>query len=204
MMPAPKQAPAGFEVSFDRVTLRVPSGREMVEILREVSFRIAPGSFVCVLGTSGAGKSTIVRLLLGETPPTEGRILLDGQPPSHNDLASIGYVPQNNIVHESLTVGKALTYAARLRRPDETPDIEIAAAIVEVEKALGIESRHDIQIARLSGGRSNGSVLPRKCSPAPGCWWSTRRPAVSILRPISASCAIWPSWPGTRAPPSSA
>ncbi len=151
-MSSPIQAPSGFHICFDNVTFRVPSGRDTVEILREVSFQLAPGSFVCLLGTSGAGKSTLVRLLLGEAQPTEGRILIDGRPPSRDDFKLIGYVPQNNIVHEALTVGKALTYAARLRRPDDTSDREIADAVREVEKALGIESRHDIQIARLSGG----------------------------------------------------
>ncbi len=149
---SPTPAPAGFHVCFDKVTFRVPTGRGTVEILRDVSFQLAPGSFVCLLGTSGAGKSSLVRLLLGEDRPTEGRILIDGRPPAREDFESIGYVPQNNIVHEALTVGKALTYAARLRRPDDTSDREIADAVREVEKTLGIESRHDIQIARLSGG----------------------------------------------------
>lgn len=151
-MSSPIPAPDGFHVCFDKVTLRVPTGRGTVEILRDVSFQLAPGSFVCLLGTSGAGKSSLVRLLLGEDRPTEGRILIDGRPPTREDFESIGYVPQNNIVHEALTVGKALTYAARLRRPDDTSDTEIADAVREVEKTLGIESRHDIQIARLSGG----------------------------------------------------
>jgi ABC-type multidrug transport system ATPase subunit len=147
-------APKGLHVWFDKVDLRLPTAGGSVEILKEISFQLAPGSFVCLLGSSGAGKSSLVRLLLGDVQAAAGRILFDGRTPTQEDFESIGYVPQNPIVHGALTVGKALAYAARLRRPDNTPDSDIAEAVREVEKALGIESRHDLPIASLSGGES--------------------------------------------------
>ena len=153
-MTTPSPAPTGFDVRFDAVTFSVPTPRGHRELMKGVSFQLTPGSFVCVLGLSGAGKTTLVRLLLGEIQPSQGQILFDGHAPSPADLESVGYVPQKAIVHEALTVGSALTYAARLRRPDDVSDAEIAEAVREVETALGIESRHDIRLGQLSGGEA--------------------------------------------------
>jgi ABC-type glutathione transport system ATPase component len=50
------------------------------EALRDISFSIAPGEALGVIGASGAGKTTLLNLVLGLEEPTEGRILLDGEP----------------------------------------------------------------------------------------------------------------------------
>lgn len=64
------------ELVFDHVTFRYP-GAEMAA-LEDVSFRIAPGETVAVVGRNGAGKSTLVKLIARLYDPTGGRILLDG------------------------------------------------------------------------------------------------------------------------------
>ena len=66
----------GGELVFDAVTFRYP-GRES-DALTEVSFRIAPGETIAVVGRNGAGKSTLIKLVTRLYDPTAGRILLDG------------------------------------------------------------------------------------------------------------------------------
>lgn len=48
--------------------------------IRSISFSVAPGEFVCIVGPSGSGKSTLLQILAGLLPPTKGRVLLAGQP----------------------------------------------------------------------------------------------------------------------------
>ena len=77
--------------------------------LRDVSFEIPEGEFVVVLGTSGSGKSTLLRCLNGLTAPTEGRIVVGGEPVSgpREDIAMV--FQQHNIIGQMSAYGNALT-----------------------------------------------------------------------------------------------
>ncbi len=68
--------PEDDAVAFDGVGFSYPGGEE---ILRDVSFRIATGEHVCIVGPSGAGKTTLFRLLLGFMPPGSGTITVQGE-----------------------------------------------------------------------------------------------------------------------------
>ncbi|MFE9173877.1 ABC transporter ATP-binding protein [Streptomyces kebangsaanensis] len=68
-------APAGRDVHADRVRFGY---REGVDVLREVSLKVAPGTRLALVGPSGAGKSTLGRLLAGIYAPREGRVALGG------------------------------------------------------------------------------------------------------------------------------
>ncbi len=83
----------------------------------KVSFEIAPGEIVGLLGHNGAGKSTIMKILTGYLRPCEGRIELEGQNIWPNISASqtkIGYLPENNILYDEMTVVDYLVYAGTL------------------------------------------------------------------------------------------
>ena len=64
--------------ALDRVSLIL--GKPAVAVLEDVTFSIAPGEAVCLVGPSGGGKSTILNLLAGLVAPTAGRVLWDGKP----------------------------------------------------------------------------------------------------------------------------
>jgi ABC-type multidrug transport system ATPase subunit len=137
--------------------LAVSAGNSGPELLKDISLSVKPGEFVCVLGPSGAGKTTLVRALLGQLTPSKGEIRfgslrVSGDSELLNGL--IGYVPQKEIVHDELPVGRALKYAAKLRLPPSMSRQEIVERIRAIEKDVGIDHRHDTPVGNLSGGES--------------------------------------------------
>ena len=65
-------------LSVDHVSYQYPS--EDLDIIDELSFDVEPGSFHCILGVSGCGKSTIFRMTNGLLQPKKGTIYVNGQP----------------------------------------------------------------------------------------------------------------------------
>lgn len=73
-------------------------------VLDGVSFSASGGSILCLLGPSGAGKTTLIRLLLGAIPADGGSITIDGRSvPNLEVLKNIGYMPQNDALYDDLT-----------------------------------------------------------------------------------------------------
>lgn len=124
-------------------------------ILDDVSISIQPKEFVALVGGSGAGKSTLMNALSGFVP-AEGRVLVNGDDLYANFAAyrsTLGYVPQDDIIHGQLTARGALTYAARLRLPDATPQEisqRVTDALAQVEMTEHADSK---PVSRLSGGQ---------------------------------------------------
>jgi branched-chain amino acid transport system ATP-binding protein len=91
-------------------------------ILQGLSLAIAPGETVAVLGRNGVGKTTLVRSIIGFTPPARGRIFLNdnivsGLAPERIARRGVALVPQGRRIFRSLTVEETLSIAAR-RRPE--------------------------------------------------------------------------------------
>ncbi len=153
----------------EEVLLRLPGtgGAEVVArdltrqagdltILDGVSLRFMERELVALVGLSGAGKSTLLNALTGFRPADSGEVLINGLNLYENRdhfRSLIGYVPQRDIVHQSLTVFEALDYAARLRLPPGTSEADRHARIQEVLADLGLEERRDTRISNLSGGQ---------------------------------------------------
>lgn len=78
-----------------------------------VSFAVAPGEVVGLLGANGAGKTTTIRMLLGLIRPTTGLALLNGGPPNRSNRAQLGYVPQGLGLYPDLTVAENVTFSAQ-------------------------------------------------------------------------------------------
>jgi ABC-type multidrug transport system ATPase subunit len=116
---------------------------------------------IALMGPSGAGKTTLLLALNGYLPPTSGVVRINGE-----DLyniydtlrGSIGYVPQDDLVHPELTVWEAVKYSAKFRLPPDYTEAEIDARVEQTIKDLGLEGVKNLQIGRpekkiLSGGQ---------------------------------------------------
>lgn len=145
----------------ENLIVEVGEGDGIKRLLDDVSFTVYPTEFVGLLGPSGAGKTTLLMALIGYLRPAHGRTLLNG-----DDLAAsfdryrnaIGYVPQEDIIHDELTVFEALYYTAKLRLPADTRDAEIFRRIDAILADLEISETRDIRIGSperkgISGGQ---------------------------------------------------
>src|SRR5207302_2302104 len=77
MMEAPKRA-RKVVMDVRSITKSLPLARENIEILKGISFQIASGEFVSIVGPSGSGKSTLLGIIAGLDNPTTGQVLIDG------------------------------------------------------------------------------------------------------------------------------
>jgi ABC-type multidrug transport system ATPase subunit/pSer/pThr/pTyr-binding forkhead associated (FHA) protein len=153
-----------YEIEAWDLFLQVPDrdnkGQQKV-LLDHVSFKALPGDMIALMGPSGAGKTTLLLTLNGYLPPTSGQVRINGE-----DLysiydalrGSIGYVPQDDIVHPELTVFEAVKYSARFRLPPDYSDQEIDQRVEQTLRDLGLEAVQNLQIGKpekkvLSGGQ---------------------------------------------------
>lgn len=132
------------------------SGGGLIKLLDNVSLSIQPNEFVGLLGPSGAGKSTFMDALNGMRPASGGSVLINNLDLyQHLDSIkqSIGYVPQDDIIHRELTVYRTLYYVAKLRLSGDVSKQEINQIIEEVMDVTGLSERRDVPINQLSGGQ---------------------------------------------------
>src|SRR5262249_20953152 len=146
------------QVTLEARHVTVAVGRR--RLLDPVSFTLLPGELVGLMGPSGAGKTMLLNALNGYAPPSAGAVFLNGLDlHAHFDRfrTTLGYVPQEDILHRELTVCEALTYTARLRLPPDTSRAEIGDRVRLVIEQLGLEGTEDLRIGTpekrgISGG----------------------------------------------------
>ncbi len=136
------------------------------EVLSNISFHVAPGDFLAVVGPNGSGKTTLLKCLLGLVEPTGGSISLLGQNPSRFDQWNrIGYLPQISgsnhkgfpaTVREIVASGRLAL--KRFPRRLSASDHAAVAAMLEL---IGISDLADRKIDRLSGGQRQRVLLAR-------------------------------------------
>jgi ABC-type multidrug transport system ATPase subunit len=132
------------------------SGGGTIKLLDDVGLTIQPNEFVGLLGPSGAGKSTLMDSMNGMRPATSGYVLINNLDLyRHLDSLkqSIGYVPQEDIIHRELTVYRTLYYVARLRLSRDVSTREIDQIVNEVMDVTGLSERRDVPVGQLSGGQ---------------------------------------------------
>jgi ABC transport system ATP-binding/permease protein len=183
---------AGVQIDVvDVTTLTAARG-----LLNGVSFSVAPGTLVAVVGGSGAGKTTLLETMAGLRGVSEGGVLHDGVVVRAADATSgIGYVPQDDIVHRELPLGRVLRYAAALRLPAGSSPAEIDDAVDRTLRDLDLVDRTDVIVGDLSGGqRKRASIAvelltrPRVVfldEPTSGLDPSTATDVLGVLRQLA-------------------
>lgn len=125
-------------------------------LLDSISLCITPNEFVGILGPSGAGKSMLMEVMNGIRPATSGYVLVNNLDLyQHLDSLkqSIGYVPQDDIIHRELTVYRTLYYVAKMRLSRDVSSAEIRQIVDEVLDVTGLSERRNLRVRRLSGGQ---------------------------------------------------
>ena len=160
---APPLAVSGGAVRFENVQFSYDPERE---ILKGVSFEVPAGGTLAIVGASGAGKSTIARLLFRFYDVTGGRILIDGQDIAKITQASlraaIGIVPQDTVLFND-SIGYNIAYG---RHGATQGEVEAAAAGAAIHEFIaGIPDGYGAQVGerglKLSGGEKQRVAIAR-------------------------------------------
>ena len=141
---------------FDNVSYQYPG--EDFDIIDRLSFRIAPGSFHCILGVSGCGKSTIFRMINGLLPPKAGTISVNGKPITAREHYC-GYMPQKDMLFPWRTIGENLALPLEIQRRGTKAERLglIDAALADV----GLAGCRDKRPDELSGGMRQRAAFAR-------------------------------------------
>jgi branched-chain amino acid transport system ATP-binding protein len=134
-----------------------------VHALRGVSLTVEPGEIVAVLGANGAGKSSLLKAVIGLEPTSGGRIELDGAditswPPSRRVRHNLVLVPEGRRIIVSLTVHENLLMGAFPRSDTRAVEAEIAAIY---ERFPNLAVRRHLPASVLSGGEQQMLAIGR-------------------------------------------
>lgn len=117
--------------------------------LDNLSLSIAPGRIFGLLGPNGAGKTTLIRLLTCINVPDEGDIWFQGHPLVADDVARIGYLPEERGLYKRMTVSEVAVYLAQLRGMSKK---EAVSSLKQWFEKLGIEAWWNRRVEELSKG----------------------------------------------------
>lgn len=152
-------------ISFQNVTKIYQSSLGPIKALTDVSFEVKPREFVSIVGRSGAGKTTILKLLLAEEKPTEGAIFFEGQnvheiKPSKLPFfrRKMGVIFQDYKLLPSKTTYENISFIMELMGRD---DSEIAREVPQVLELVGLEERFNNLPEELSGGEQQRAAIAR-------------------------------------------
>jgi putative ABC transport system ATP-binding protein len=153
-------------LSLRDVTRTIDTGTHRVEILRGISFDVARGEFVAIMGASGSGKSTLLGLIAGLDTPTSGSIRIEGEEISRLDEDSLAVLRGRKIgfVFQSYQLIPTLTAEENVLLPAELAGEDLTAAqrrARELLKTVGLEERLDHYPVQLSGGEQQRVALAR-------------------------------------------
>lgn len=149
-------------MEFDRVSKTYPNG---VVALRDVSFRIDPGEFVFVVGPTGTGKSTLIKMVYREELPTSGCVLVQGRDVTRLRGRQVPYLRrQVGVVFQDFrllprkTAWENVAFALEVTG---TPPREVDRRVAEVLEVVGLASRADALPAQLSAGEQQRVSIAR-------------------------------------------
>lgn len=144
------------EIRLDNITKRFDDK----EVVKSLNLMIHQGELVCLLGESGCGKTTTLRMIAGLLTPNEGEIYFDGQPISHLKSRERGAVMvfQDHRLFPHMTVYENIAFGLTVRRRDKKQIRDKVQWALDMVKLSGYEKRYP---SELSGGQSQRIALAR-------------------------------------------
>jgi ATP-binding cassette subfamily B protein len=161
------------EIEFRDVGLRY--AEDLPLALHEVTFRVAPGKTLGIVGQVGSGKSTVANVLLRLIAPTSGQVLVDGNPIESYDPNAlrgfIGYVPQDSFLFSD-TIANNVALALDPDDPGRDAAVRHAARTAEFEEeVLALTQGYDTMLGErgvnLSGGQKQRGAIARALAGSP-------------------------------------
>jgi nitrate/nitrite transport system ATP-binding protein len=148
--PAPAYAQAGEQQGFVRVEALSRAFVPGKPVFADVSFQIARGEFVCIIGHSGCGKTSILNVLAGLDKATSGQVFMDGREVAGPSLER-GVVFQSHALLPWLSVRRNIAFAVQSRWPQWSA-AQVATQVDKYVAMVGLGSAIDKKPAQLSGG----------------------------------------------------
>lgn len=144
----------------DGITYEIETSDGSLKLLDNVSFNVPKGHFMAIVGSSGCGKTTLLKAIAGMIAETDGRFFWNGHDLAEEDFepSEIGFVPQFSIAYDQLSVDENVESAARLRcRFDSVDDLD--DSIDNALEVTGMERIADRDVKILSGGQKRRLAL---------------------------------------------
>src|SRR6478609_7281186 len=137
-----------------------------VTAVNDVNFTVNEGELVGLLGPSGGGKTTVLRMIAGLEVPTEGDILIRGK--RVNDVSvqkrNIGFVFQHYALFKTMNVFKNIAFGLKIKKWRRS---DIVARVEELLQLLGLEELEGRYPHQLSGGQRQRVAIARALAPKP-------------------------------------
>lgn len=154
-------------VRFSRVALAYPDprGRPGPDVLRDISFTLGEGSFTWILGPSGAGKTSVLRLMHAALRPSSGEVEILGIPISRARRRDLPPIRRRvGVVHQEFRLLNHLTAWDNVALPLRlvgTPESTVRADVAELLDWIGLTDKEQRRPEELSGGEQQRLILAR-------------------------------------------
>lgn len=165
---------SGVSLTLENICKTVGHGSRRKRILNNVSCEIGNNEFVAIIGGSGAGKTTVMNAMSGFDSDISGRVYCNGIDlrRNFNTLKNmIGFVPQQDIIYENLTLQRMLYYTAKMKMPSDTSKAEIRARIHKVLEMVDLVQHAKTYIRKLSGGQKKRASIAVEMLADPGLFF---------------------------------